>query len=455
MRFSGYYIPIILGLAGAATLPAVQSANAYVSVGIGISVPIAPPILPVYEQPPIPGPGYLWTPGYWAYEDIGGYYWVPGVWVRPPRVGVLWTPPYWGFEGGVYAFHAGYWGPHIGFYGGINYGFGYGGVGFDGGYWDRGGFRYNTAYNNFGGRRITNVYTRNVTNNVTINRTAFNGGPNGVQARATQAEMAAARDRHIARTEAQTRQMTAARRDPALRAAANHGNPAIAATARAGEFHGRGAVAAKDAAPAQEARAQARAEANRTAAHGEGSRGEANRSAQADRAQARAEANRTAAHGEGNRGEANRSAQANRTAHNDAIRDRANRSNADRAAHGTARNGQQHDRVAMAPQHTQTARGNAERQHTERQATARQQAPRAEARQAQHHAAMTPQQHRQVAPHPQAHQAMAQRAPHPAAAPHPQARPAAAPRGGGGGQPHAGGGGGQPHGGGGGDRQHR
>ena len=25
--------------------------------------------------------------------------------------------------------HAGYWGPHVGFYGGVNYGYGYGGVG--------------------------------------------------------------------------------------------------------------------------------------------------------------------------------------------------------------------------------------------------------------------------------------------------------------------------------------
>ena len=26
--------------------------------------------------------------------------------------------------------NAGYWGPHVGFYGGINYGYGYGGVGY-------------------------------------------------------------------------------------------------------------------------------------------------------------------------------------------------------------------------------------------------------------------------------------------------------------------------------------
>ena len=24
--------------------------------------------LPVYEQPVIPGPGYIWTPGYWAWS---------------------------------------------------------------------------------------------------------------------------------------------------------------------------------------------------------------------------------------------------------------------------------------------------------------------------------------------------------------------------------------------------
>src|SRR5439155_26448997 len=62
-------------------------------VSVGVSVRVGPPALPVYEQPPCPVEGYLWTPGYWAYGDEG-YYWVPGVWVAPPRVGVLWTPGY-------------------------------------------------------------------------------------------------------------------------------------------------------------------------------------------------------------------------------------------------------------------------------------------------------------------------------------------------------------------------
>src|SRR5208283_5725485 len=94
---------------------------------IGVSVSFGPPALPVYEQPICPGDGYIWTPGYWAW-DGGDYYWVPGTWVLGPEVGYLWTPPWWGWDSGVFLFHEGFWGPHIGFYGGINYGFGYFGV---------------------------------------------------------------------------------------------------------------------------------------------------------------------------------------------------------------------------------------------------------------------------------------------------------------------------------------
>src|SRR5580658_11166327 len=92
---------------------------------IAVSIRVGPPALPVYTQPPCPTDGYLWTPGYWAYDEVDGYYWVPGVWVRPAQPGYLWTPGYWGFAGGIYGWHGGYWGSHIGFYGGVNYGYGY------------------------------------------------------------------------------------------------------------------------------------------------------------------------------------------------------------------------------------------------------------------------------------------------------------------------------------------
>ena len=110
--------------------------------GVFISVGIAPPPLPVYEQPYCPGAGYIWTPGYWAYGDEG-YFWVPGTWVLAPQVGFLWTPGYWGWGGSAYIWHVGYWGPQIGFYGGVNYGFGYTGYGYEGGYWRGRNFYYN------------------------------------------------------------------------------------------------------------------------------------------------------------------------------------------------------------------------------------------------------------------------------------------------------------------------
>src|SRR6516162_10997197 len=96
--------------------------GAQAAVAIGVSINIAPPVLPVYVQPPMPGVGYIWTPGYWAWGDEG-YYWVPGTWVLAPAPGMLWTPGYWGWVDGAYIWHTGYWGPHVGFYGGVNYGF--------------------------------------------------------------------------------------------------------------------------------------------------------------------------------------------------------------------------------------------------------------------------------------------------------------------------------------------
>jgi hypothetical protein len=208
-----------------------------------ISITIEPPVLPVYVQPPIPAPGYIWTPGYWAYGP-DGYFWVPGTWVQPPRVGLLWTPGYWGWNDGVYVFNAGYWGPTIGFYGGVNYGFGYGGVGFEGGYWSGGAFMYNRAVSNFGTVNITNVYNKTVINNTTINNVSFNGGPRGLKAQATAQELAAAKQEHVAPTATQTQHQAAASTNKELLHSVNHGNPTVAATSKAGEFKGPGVVAA-------------------------------------------------------------------------------------------------------------------------------------------------------------------------------------------------------------------
>jgi hypothetical protein len=210
--------------------------------GVFVSVNIAPPVLPVYEQPPCPADGYIWTPGYWAYGPAG-YYWVPGTWVMPPAVGVLWTPGYWGWGGGAYVWHAGYWGPHIGFYGGVNYGFGYFGTGYEGGYWRGRSFFYNRSVSNV---TITNVhiYNKTVINNVTVNRFSYNG-PGGMNVRATHQEEMAVREHHFEATEMQRSHEHGASTNRAFLASENHGRPAIAATARPGEFHGPRVVPAR------------------------------------------------------------------------------------------------------------------------------------------------------------------------------------------------------------------
>jgi hypothetical protein len=207
--------------------------HAQISVGISISAHVAPPALPVYTQPVCPGDGYIWTPGYWAYDDVDGYYWVPGVWVRPPHFGLLWTPAYWGFEGGVYGFHAGYWGPHVGFYGGVNYGFGYGGSGFGGGVWVGNSFRYNTAVCNVNTTVVHNTYVdRTVINNTTIyNRTSFNG-PGGVNARPTSQEQQAMHENHLQPTANQLSHQQIASQDHNQFAKYNHGAPATTAMNR-------------------------------------------------------------------------------------------------------------------------------------------------------------------------------------------------------------------------------
>jgi hypothetical protein len=213
---------------------------------VGVMITVGPPPLPIYEQPLCPGDGYMWTPGYWAYgEDFDDYYWVPGTWILAPEVGFFWTPGYWSWGGDRFVFYDGYWGPQVGFYGGINYGFGYFGSGYEGGRWDNGHFFYNRSINNVNVTEIHNVYNTAV-NNTTENRVSFNGGNGGITARPTPRQQAAARERHVPPVAAQTQQMQAAHGDQQLRASVNRGKPPVAATARPGDFKG-SIVAAKEA----------------------------------------------------------------------------------------------------------------------------------------------------------------------------------------------------------------
>jgi hypothetical protein len=224
-----------------------MSAASFAQIGVGIVVNFAPPPLPVYEQPFCPGEGYIWTPGYWAYgDDFDDYYWVPGTWVLAPEIGFLWTPGYWGWGGEGFVFYDGYWGPVVGFYGGINYGFGYFGEGYEGGRWDHDRFFYNRSVNNVNVTEIHNVYNTTVINNNNNNtRVSYNGGNGGINRRPTPQQEAAAHERHIPPVAVQTQHAQAARTNPQQRASVNMGKPPVAATPKPGVFNDRAVVPAK------------------------------------------------------------------------------------------------------------------------------------------------------------------------------------------------------------------
>src|SRR5579871_1797808 len=189
-----------------------------VTAQVGIMVSFGPPALPIYEQPACPDEGYLWMPGYWAWDaDDYDYFWVPGTWVLAPEPGLLWTPPWWGWEDGAFLFHDGFWAPEVGFYGGIDYGYGYFGHGFEGGRWEGDRFFYNRSVVNVNTVNIRNVYnqTVNVRND---NRVAYNGGEGGIRERPTPQEQAVSRGRHFPPVAAQMQQVQMARSNPQLRA---------------------------------------------------------------------------------------------------------------------------------------------------------------------------------------------------------------------------------------------
>jgi hypothetical protein len=200
----------------------------FAGVFIGITITTPPPPLPVYVQPFVPRPNDIWMPGYWAWGP-GGYYWVPGTWVLAPRPGYLWTPGYWGWEPeGYYVWHPGYWGRSVGFYGDIDYGFGYYGRGYVGGAWFGNVFRYNTAVTRVDTTIVRNVYVNRtvIVNNYTrFTRVSYNGGAKGIQARPTAAELAAAREPHLPMTAMQRSHVQTAAQDRNMLSTVNRGAP--------------------------------------------------------------------------------------------------------------------------------------------------------------------------------------------------------------------------------------
>ena len=204
-------------------------------------VNVAPPSLPSYEQPAIPAEGYLWVPGFWAWrQSVPDYFWVPGTWVQPPQPGLLWTPPYWSQVDGSYAFHGGYWAAEVGFYGGIDYGYGYAGDGYQGGRWENGALFYNSAVNNLGSLGIANIYDQAVTADENAVHISFNGGRRGTAARPTRQQETLVSARHVGPTAEQQKHAELAAMDRSLYSKLNYGEPGVAATPHVAVLDGPG-----------------------------------------------------------------------------------------------------------------------------------------------------------------------------------------------------------------------
>jgi hypothetical protein len=181
----------------------------------------APPPLLDDPLPPCPEDGDLWTPGYWS-RNAGGFFWVPGDWFPPPRIGLLWTPGFWQYVDAVYIFHRGYWAPHVGYYGGVNYGSGYFGTAFTGGRWVGRSFAYNLAVYGANARIFHDTYTESVPTRSDHDRVSFNGGPGGITRVITADEKAWATETHIHPTPLQRRTLAHAAATPTLLAQPAH-----------------------------------------------------------------------------------------------------------------------------------------------------------------------------------------------------------------------------------------
>lgn len=194
--------------------------------------PQPPPELVAYNQPPCPGENYIWTPGHWAYDGGQGYFWVPGAWVAAPFTGALWTPGWWHYEDGRYGWHRGYWAHHVGYYGGINYGYGYTGYGYQGGYWQGDRFAYNRTVTNVNTTVIQNVYNYKIINIRNDSRTSFNGGIRGVHVQPRPAEIEVMHEQHVPPMATQQQVIQQAKQIPQNFAREDKGHPAMPVVAQ-------------------------------------------------------------------------------------------------------------------------------------------------------------------------------------------------------------------------------
>ena len=115
----------------------------------------------------------------------------------------------------------------------MNYGFGYVGTGYEGGYWNHGVFAYNRAVNNINVVNVHNVYSKTVIVNNNYSRVSFNGH-GGIEAHESVQERNAFHEQHFEATHEQQNHFESAAHDRNQLASVNGGHPQYAAYSKVG-----------------------------------------------------------------------------------------------------------------------------------------------------------------------------------------------------------------------------
>jgi hypothetical protein len=89
-------------------LLALSLAPAAAIAQVGVVVRVAPPAPVVEHYGPPPHPGWVWQPGYQAW-DGNRYAWHAGVWVAPPHPGARWVAHRWVHHNGGWVMQEGHW----------------------------------------------------------------------------------------------------------------------------------------------------------------------------------------------------------------------------------------------------------------------------------------------------------------------------------------------------------
>jgi len=92
MQYKKIILAVLLVTSAASAMLAAPFAEAQMRGSVDIRIGTPPPP-PRYEPPPPPRHGFVWVPGYWAWDGYR-HVWVGGHWERMRR-GYRYAPPVW------------------------------------------------------------------------------------------------------------------------------------------------------------------------------------------------------------------------------------------------------------------------------------------------------------------------------------------------------------------------